>query len=165
MRILVFSDSHSGLSYMRRCCQALKPDGIIHLGDYYDDAEVIRDENPRANVWLLPGNCDRYRAPLDAPEIMISTIGGVRFYLTHGHKHNVKATLLSLIRDARAANAGVVLYGHTHEAYVDELEDGLRIMNPGSCGYFGGSAGLIEVNNGTVTTFRLLRECDLEEFV
>ena len=165
MRILVFSDSHSGLSYMRRCCELLKPDGIIHLGDYYDDAEVIRDENLRAKVWLVPGNCDRYRAPLNAQEILIDHIGGVRFYMTHGHKHNVKLTLLSLIRDARAANAAVVLYGHTHEAYVDELEDGLRIMNPGSCGYFGGSAGLIEVENGTVTAFRLLRECDLEEFV
>lgn len=164
MRILVFSDSHSGLSFMHRCCESLAPDGIIHLGDHYDDGEVIRDAFPRANVWLVAGNCDRYRAPIYAKEILSVIIGGVRFYLTHGHCHGVKSTLLPLLRDARAAQAQVVLFGHTHRAYLNrEEEDGLLVMNPGSCGYYGGSAGLIELNDGKVTTFRLIRERDLEE--
>ena len=164
MRILVFSDSHSGLSYMRRCCELVKPDGIIHLGDHYDDGEAIRDENPQTRVWLLPGNCDRYRAPFNAPEILLSKIGGVSFYMTHGHRHSVKSTLGLLLRDARAAKAQVVLYGHTHQALCETQEDGLLVMNPGSCGYYGGSAGLIEIEGNKVTCFRLLREADLEEF-
>lgn len=164
LRLLVFSDSHSGLSFMRRCADALKPDGIIHLGDHYDDGETIRDEYPMARIWLVPGNCDRWRAPIQAPEILTSVIGGVNFYLTHGHKHGVKSTLGLLLRDARAAGAKVVLYGHTHQAYLNrEEEDGLLVMNPGSCGYYGGSAGLIEVTNGTVTRFCLVTERDLEE--
>lgn len=164
MRLLVFSDSHSGLSFMRRCCEALHPDGILHLGDHYDDGEVIRDAFPQANIWMVPGNCDRYRAPIHAQEILTPIIGGVSFYLTHGHLHRVKSTLFALLRDARAAGAQVVLFGHTHQAYLNrEEEDGLLVMNPGSCGYYGGSAGLIEIENGAVTCFRLLRERDLEE--
>ena len=41
MKILVLSDSHSALSFMRRAVDAIKPDAIIHLGDHYDDGETI----------------------------------------------------------------------------------------------------------------------------
>ena len=36
-RILVLSDSHSGNSFMRWCVDTVKPDAIVHLGDYYED--------------------------------------------------------------------------------------------------------------------------------
>lgn len=165
MRILVFSDSHSGLSFMRRCTDAIKADVLIHLGDHYDDGDVLREEHPAARVYQVPGNCDRYRAPIHAMEILTPIIGGVNFYLTHGHLHQVKLTLVRLLADARAAKASVVLFGHTHQAYCHREPDGLWVMNPGSCGYFGGSAGLIEVENGTVVRCCLLREQDLEEMV
>lgn len=164
MRILVVSDSHSGISFMLRAADAVNPDVVIHLGDHYDDGEVLRDHCPRAKVYLLPGNCDRYRAPVFAQDILVDRIGGVMFYMTHGHLHSVKSTRIRLLADARAAGAGVVLYGHTHQAYCCQEPDGLWVMNPGSCGYFGGSAGLIELSDGVVTICRLLREADLEEF-
>jgi predicted phosphodiesterase len=53
------------------------------------------------------------------------------------------------------------LFGHTHSAYCQREEDGLWILNPGSCGYFGGSAGLLEVGAGQILQCRLLREEDL----
>lgn len=164
VRILVVSDSHSGISFMLRCAEALKPDVIIHLGDYYDDGEVLRDACPNARTYLLPGNCDRYRAPVFAREIITDRIGGVSVYMTHGHKHSVKSTLVRLLADARTAGCGVVLYGHTHQALCRQEPDGLWVMNPGSCGYYGGSAGLIEIEDGAVRLCRLLREADLEEF-
>ena len=34
-RILVLSDSHSGTSFMRWCVDHVKPDAIVHLGDYF----------------------------------------------------------------------------------------------------------------------------------
>ena len=43
MTILVFSDSHSSLGFMRRCMEFVRPDGVIHLGDYFDDGEGIRE--------------------------------------------------------------------------------------------------------------------------
>ena len=63
MKILVLSDSHSSLSYMRRCIEAVKPDIMIHLGDYYDDAEAIAEEYAHIPMVQVPGNCDRYRCP------------------------------------------------------------------------------------------------------
>ena len=85
-------------------------------------------------------------------------------YMTHGHRHNVKLTRGLLLKDARAAGVAAVLYGHTHEAECIQERDGLWVMNPGSCGYGGGSVGLMEVENGTITNCRILRQEDLEEF-
>ena len=164
MKILVLSDSHSALSFMRRSIDAVKPQLLIHLGDYYDDAETIKDEYSHIPMYHVPGNCDRYRCPPGVPEILILPPGGCKLYMTHGHRHNVKLTRGLLLKDARAAGVAAVLYGHTHEAECTLEEDGLWVMNPDSCGYGGGSVGLMEVENGTITNCRILRQEDLEEF-
>lgn len=161
MKLLILSDSHSTLSFMRRCVEAVKPDGIVHLGDFFEDAGAIMEEYPGIPLYRVPGNCDRYRCPPGQPQILIQQFDGVTFYLTHGHKHNVKSYLGGLLRDARASRADVVLYGHTHVSDCHQEEDGLWVMNPGSCGYFGGSAGLIETRDGTIRLCRLLKDSNL----
>jgi len=165
MKILVLSDSHSGLSFMRRCVSAVKPDAVIHLGDHYDDGQIIAEENPHLTVHQVPGNCDRYRYTLFTREILCYQVCGVKLYMTHGHRHNVKMFLGSLLRDARASRVQAVLYGHTHVADCHREEDGLWVLNPGSCGYGGGSAGLMEVENGKITSCRILRQEDLEAMI
>ena len=82
-------------------------------------------------------------------------------YLTHGHKHRVKQGLGGLLSSARTANVDIVMYGHTHVADCHREEDGLWVLNPGSCGYAGGSAGIIEIQDGKIREVRLLREADL----
>ena len=161
MKILVLSDSHSTLSFMRRCIDTVKPDAIIHLGDHFDDAEAMAEEYPRIPVTKVPGNCDRYRCPPGQPEILVTRMGGVDLYLTHGHRHSVKSHLGALLRDARKARVQAVLYGHTHVPDCHREEDGLWVLNPGSCGYFGGSAGILEVKDGSIVCCRLLTEEDL----
>lgn len=161
MKILVLSDSHSALGFMRRCVEKIKPDAMIHLGDYFDDGTVLREENPGILVYQVPGNCDRYRCDPYQPEILIPTIFGVNLYLTHSHRHGVKQGLGALLKDARASKASAVLYGHTHQADCRRELDGLWILNPGSCGYYGGSAGLMEIQNQQITSCRILREGDL----
>ena len=161
MKILVLSDSHSTLSFMRRCIDAVQPHAVIHLGDHYDDGIAMAEEYPRIPFYQVPGNCDAHRGFIPDPEVRLVTLGGVRFYLSHGHRHQVKQTLLRLAADARAAAAQVALYGHTHEPYCGREADGLWLMNPGSCGYFGGSAGLVEARDGQLLECRLLREEDL----
>ena len=156
MKILVLSDSHSTLSFMRRCIGSVKPDAIIHLGDHFDDGAAMQEEYPCIPMVQVPGNCDRYRCPPGQPEIVITRIGGVDLYLTHGHKHSVKSYLGALLRDARKAKVQAVLYGHTHVPDCHREEDGLWVLNPGSCGYFGGSAGLLEVSGGRILSCRLL---------
>jgi len=160
MKILVLSDSHSSLRFMHRCVEQVKPNAIIHLGDHFDDGEALHEVFPGIPLYQVPGNCDRYRCRPGQPEILIQSIDGVLLYMTHGHKHSVKSYLGALLRDARRSGAKAALYGHTHVADCHREEDGLWVLNPGSCGYYGGSAGLIETANGTITGCRILTEAD-----
>jgi len=161
MKILVVSDSHSALSFMRRCIEAVRPDAVVHLGDHYEDAQAMKEEYSHIPFYQVPGNCDRYRCPPNVPEILIQKIGGVSVYMTHGHRHQVKAYLGALLRDARASKVDAVLYGHTHVADCHQEPDGLWVLNPGSSGYYGGSAGVIESKDGRICSCRLLRDYDL----
>ena len=161
MKILVLSDSHSSLRFMYRCVEQVKPNVILHLGDHFDDGEALHEDFPGIPLYQVPGNCDRYRCRPGQPEILIPRIDGVDLYMTHGHKHSVKSYLGALLRDARACGADIALYGHTHVADCHREEDGLWVLNPGSCGYYGGSAGLIETANGTITGCRILKDGDL----
>ncbi len=162
MRILVLSDSHSGLSFMRRCVDAVRPDHILHLGDYMDDGQTLAEEYPHLPIYQVPGNCDRFRCLQPSPEILKPMIGGVKFYMTHGHLHQVKYTYGRLVADARQAGAACALFGHTHESYCEHLEDGLWLLNPGACGSLGGSCGLIEIKDERIIAFRILRQAELE---
>lgn len=164
MKVLVLSDSHSTLSFMRRCIDAVQPDVLIHLGDHFDDAVAICEEYPAIPMYRVPGNCDAYRCPPGQPEILIPRIGGVDIYMTHGHRHKVKSYLGALLRDARASRVQAVLYGHTHRSDCHQEEDGLWVLNPGSCGYYGGSAGLLEIENGKICNCRLLNDEDLSSW-
>lgn len=163
MRVLVLSDSHSGLSFMRKAIRSVRPDVVIHLGDYYDDGEAMAEENPNVLFHQVNGNCDRYRSYEIRPELLCYTIGGVRFYITHGHNHHVKSGLFSLLRDARENHSQIALYGHTHCADCHQEEDELWVLNPGACGSSGGSVGMIEIENGKIITCRILRQVELEE--
>ena len=162
MKILVLSDSHAALSFMRQCIEKVKPDVMVHLGDYYDDGQAMAEEYPDIRVYQVPGNCDKYRCPPFVQEMLIQKIDGVELYMTHGHRHRVKLDTGLLLRDARACKADAALYGHTHVPNCYQEPDGLWVLNPGSCGYYGGSAGLIETKDGKITTCRLLRQEDLE---
>lgn len=163
MKILVLSDSHSALSFMRRCIRAVKPDALVHLGDHFDDGEAMAEENPGIPIHQVPGNCDKYRMVRFHPEVLCYDVCGVRLYMTHGHNHKVKITTGLLMRDAREAGAQAVLYGHTHVSHCVMEEDGLWVLNPGSCGSYGGSAGLICVENGKIINCKILKNEDLEE--
>ena len=84
--------------------------------------------------------------------------------MTHGHKHGVKTNTAMLIAEARAMHAQAALYGHTHVAECYETEDGMWVLNPGSSGYGGGSAGLMEVENGSIRSCRIITPDDLDAF-
>lgn len=161
MKILVLSDSHSALSFMRRCITAVMPNAVVHLGDHFDDGEAMKEEFPGIPFYQVPGNCDRYRCPPWQPPILIDRVCGVDLYMTHGHKHSVKSYLGALLQDARTAKVDAVLYGHTHQAKCYREEDGLWVLNPGTCGCYGGTAGLIDVVDGCIQRCCLLNDEDL----
>lgn len=165
MKILVLSDSHSGMHFMRRCVTTLKPQIMVHLGDHFDDGEALAGEFPHIPMHQVPGNCDSWRMLRYEPPVKCYDVGGIRVFMTHGHQQHVKQTLALLLKEARSMGARAVVYGHTHVPDCHQEEDGLWVLNPGSCGSSGGSVGLIETENGQIRDIRILRQSDLEETV
>ena len=147
---------------MRYCVSKVKPDHIIHLGDFCDDGAVLAEEYPHIRVHQVPGNCDSNRADPWQVDVLCYDIGGVRFFMTHGHKHGVKAFGNGrLIADAKSRGAQVALYGHTHNAYC-AYEDGILVMNPGSCRSYSGSIGLVTIEEGKISSCNILWQEDVE---
>ena len=161
MKILVLSDSHAGLSFMRRCIELTQPDAIIHLGDYYRDGQTINEEYPQIPIYQVPGNCDLHSVWCPDPEIRLIELGGVRLYMTHGHRHHVKQGIYALMRDARAAGAQAALFGHTHLALCQQEADGLWLLNPGASSW-GGSAGIIQTAGGKIVRCYNIEAADLK---
>lgn len=162
MKILVLSDSHAGLSFMRYAIRAVRPESVIHLGDFSQDAMTLQEDLPHIRFHIVDGNCDRIVTMRTNPEFLCYDVGGVRLYMTHGHNEKVKITLYRLLEKARQMGAAAALYGHTHTAFCQQQEDGLWVMNPGACGSYGGSVGVIETENGSIVSCKILTYEDLE---
>lgn len=163
MKILVLSDSHSGLRFMRKAITATKPNAVIHLGDYCDDGETMAEEFPRIPFHIVAGNCDQYRNSGRYREMLCYSVCGVKLFITHGHRHYVKSSLFSLCREARELGAAGALFGHTHIPYCQQENDGLWVLNPGSCGSDSGTVAIIETENNTIKSCEILSQADLEE--
>lgn len=148
MRILVVSDTHGNTGAL---CRAIEEQPtartVIFLGDGLRDAEDAQTRYPDRTIYTVPGNCDF--AALD-PKVREETLGGKRFFFTHGHMYDVKYGLYRLDLAARQYNADIALFGHTHQPY-EEYADGLYLFNPGSLGY-GGTYGYVDIVGGGVVT-------------
>lgn len=161
MKLLVLSDSHGAQFFMQRCVDLIKPDAVLHLGDLVRDAEELADNNPGLQVYRVAGNCDGGHADWNYPENVVESFGGVRVFMTHGHRQGVKIFLSKLIADGHQCGADVILYGHTHAPDCRKLEDGTWVMNPGSARY-GATAGLITIRGKQDVSCNILRYSDLE---
>ena len=127
-KILVFSDTHRNAEMIKRIENIAKEcDFVIHLGDYTSDViylkEILKDK-----LILVKGNGDLLSSCKDEVELEIE---GVRFFITHGHRYNVKKTLLNIGMEALKRECNVVLYGHTHCQKISDYA-GVKLINPGS---------------------------------
>lgn len=152
MKLIVFSDSHRELSHMREIIQKKKPDYVFHLGDHDSDAEQLCREFPTLPVAMVRGNCDGWS---DTSVTLILALGGLKFFLCHGHTLGVKSNYLRAVYTAREQDADVLLFGHTHEAYHERMErrgeKPLYVLNPGSCGYgYRPTYGFFTVENSRI---------------
>lgn len=129
MRILVLSDSHGNSARMRALYRDGNWNAVIFLGDGSRDADELADITGGIPVYRVKGNCDMFMC--DAPEIQYIFLGGKKIMLTHGHLYSVKSGLMRLSLAAREQGADAVLFGHTHNQFIDESEN-LLILNPGS---------------------------------
>ncbi len=148
VKILVFSDSHGRLGYMIDAVEREQPDHIFFLGDNYRDSEELAELYPHILMSAVRGNCDWGGGPDD----LELQLGGVRFYLTHGHRYGCKSSLHGLISEGRRRCVDMVCFGHTHQPLHEQGAEGLWLFNPGTAGGVGRREGygVLTVERGRV---------------
>ena len=160
MTIPIISDSHGSGYKAEYIFERLggcgdHPTVALFLGDGARDIESGIPEG--CKLISVAGNCDAWTSLFDSdggeiPDEQLEILGGLRIFMTHGHKYSVKSTLIPLILRARELNADIVLFGHTHDPILRELPADekypkpLLIFNPGSLRE--GSFGLLTVVGG-----------------
>lgn len=128
MLVAVVSDTHRDSHSIEKVLKKIEhAEVLIHLGDNDSDAEELsRKFNGR--VIAVRGNCDFGSA---TESELVEEIGGKRFFITHGHRYDVKYGLTRLLFKAQEVNAEIALFGHTHIAMI-ERGQGIWFINPGS---------------------------------
>jgi len=120
MKLAILSDTH-GLLRPQVLEYLETADAILHAGDINTQAIVDRLA-AMAPLYIVRGNNDKDWAEA-IPHDLTVTLGGVTFYMVH-NKKEVPADL---------SGVDAVVFGHSHK-YVEEEKNGLRWLNPGSCG-------------------------------
>ncbi len=159
MKILVFSDSHGDEQGIVDVIEENKDvNAIVFLGDGERDFEAALAAcniapyggNDSIRTFQVRGNCDRFSME---PLSVTAELGGVRFFITHGHDQNVKSGVARLAQTARGKQCDAALFGHTHLQCLEE-KDGLILLNPGSIR--SGKYAVITVKDGRAE-YRLKR--------
>lgn len=130
MRIVVISDSHKNTRVIDKILSS-QPQAkyVFFLGDNVTDIEDFGYLYPDKSFYSVCGNCDYFST---APSVGVEIISGVKILYTHGHNFSVKYGIGRLKEAAKGSNCQIALYGHTHISQI-LYEDGLYIVNPGSC--------------------------------
>ncbi len=155
MRIVVMSDSHDKYEPVESVIERNLgyADIFVHLGDGEFDTDRIIEKYPHIDLRRVAGNCDLASR---LPRHLIIDVEGARIFCAHGHDLFVKASTDTIRSVARDNDCNVVLFGHTHARYLAK-EDGIYIMNPGSCAMprdgLRPSFGTVEImNDGSILT-------------
>jgi len=156
MKILVISDTHKNLTALRNALDAHPEiEHVFHLGDLSSDVEQIMNDYHGKKFHCVRGNNDfdsRY-APAG-----IEILNGRTIYYTHGHLQRVHSNLSGLLMEAKRYSADIVLFGHTHIAFAQEI-DGVHLFNPGSASRpreGEKSYGIIELGDEMLFVFKSL---------
>lgn len=123
MKIIAMSDSHGDTETVK-AVSLLLADAVFHCGD----SELSFNDPLISKMNRVRGNCDQDSR---FPDSIVVKVGDKTVLAVHGHKHDVKRTLISLYYYAKENRVDVVLFGHSH-LYGAEMEDGILFVNPGS---------------------------------
>ncbi|OGO81370.1 MAG: YfcE family phosphodiesterase [Clostridiales bacterium GWC2_40_7] len=152
MKILVLSDTHGDTNKAEEAIRSNREVNlIIHLGDYFRDAQKLSSLFPEIPIEYIYGNSDFMIE--DVPAEKMIEVDGKRIFITHGHRYSVKWDYDKLYRKAEEMNADLLLFGHTHVADIIE-KGGYCVLNPGSTSDprddSNESYAIIEIDNGRV---------------
>ena len=131
MKILLISDTHGRQENLARMLEQLpQPDHVLHMGDTEGYDGEIRGLLS-CPVTIVMGNNDFFSHEPRETELVL---GGIRFFLTHGHRYGASFGIGRLVDEALSRRAGVVCFGHTHQPMI-RREQGVLLINPGSLSY------------------------------
>lgn len=127
--IVLCSDSHmdtASLRYVRE--HHPEADLFVHCGD-----SELREADMEGFLFVR-GNHDFYLGN-NVPDWRIIEVLGHRIYLCHGHLDILIYYHYDLMaKHAKANRCDTVFFGHMHICQ-DFIEDGVRMLNPGSLAY------------------------------
>ena len=121
--ILIISDYHKREAEVVALINEYKPEYVLCCGDGESD-DTFYQEN---NIISVKGNCDYANLPITK----VVDILDKKYLLTHGHLYDVYFDIFKLYLLAKENNANIVLYGHTHNQFLEEYE-GVIFINPGA---------------------------------
>lgn len=129
MNVLVVSDSHGSVTYLRHIIEKETDCEIVFfLGDGESDIKKCIEDFPEKKFVCVCGNCDSEHY---FPDEAYKYIEGNTVAAVHGHRQQVKLTLSSLLEKTSSVLGNVAFYGHTHRA--DTYFDGrILAVNPGA---------------------------------
>lgn len=146
-KIAVISDTHGILK--PETVEALREAELILHGGDIADRKILDRLNECARVIAVRGNCDKEWAE-ELPQEISFELYGKKIYMIHNKKQ----------RSAKAEEADIVIYGHSHK-YEEKEEDGRLWLNPGSGGprRFGKPATMavleLDEESGSLTVKRI----------
>ena len=150
MRILVISDTHGDTNKAEEAIRSNKEINlIIHLGDYFRDAQKLSNLFPNIPIEYIYGNSDFMID--DVPAEKMLDVCGKKIFITHGHRYSVKWDYDKLFKKAEELHADILLFGHTHIPDIVKRNQ-YYVMNPGSTSDprddSDESYAIIEIDNG-----------------
>jgi len=138
-KLLVFSDTHGSVNDLKAVFKwandHIPPNGTICavacLGDGLSDLQTAADTTGFFCDWkIIRGNNDY---GFQVPETAYFDFAERRFFMCHGHRHNLYSGYHLLLAAAKNTESDTVLFGHTHTPFF-KIIDGIYIINPGSLG-------------------------------
>ena len=132
-RLLVLADTHLPTRAKRLPDAVLAAvddaDGIVHAGDWVDEAVLDLLLATGKPVLGVAGNNDGDALHARLPEVATATQEGVRLAVVH---ETGAATGRERRMDDRFPDADVLIFGHSHIPWDTTTPRGLRLLNPGS---------------------------------
>jgi len=132
-RFLVLADTHLPKRAKRLPDAVLaaleQVDGVVHAGDWVDEATLDLLLATGRDVIGVAGNNDGPALHARLPEIARATVEGVRLAVVH---ETGASTARERRMDEAFPDADVLVFGHSRIPWDTTTPNGLRLLNPGS---------------------------------
>jgi putative phosphoesterase len=133
MKALIVSDSHGETENLKRLSLIAKEEKvrrIIHLGDDYDDADLLVNEGITIN--RVPGVFSAYYTEKSVENRKVIELEGWKILLTHTRErhNNDRPDDTPPEQYVKNGTVDIVLYGHSHVPAIG-IDNNVYLINPG----------------------------------